>query len=262
MSWYCGNFSMDRQTLMKILTGFFVLSAFISGCYAQAVVPPNIRATNTLDNLSDMTRLGNGDLIYGIPITEGKVIGDTYLETHWQNANILLYEKEQLIKGFPVRYDIRLDELEVKARNGVKVLSGEKIRSFMWIDSATKLPSYFVNAKDFKNDDNVAYTGFFQVLADGDLPLFKKTVIDIKKADYNIQLNVGSHDDKIIKKTDYYTMKGKQVVEVPSGKKKLIASFPDKSDEVEKFIKESDLNVNKEEHLRLIFEYYNSLVNN
>jgi hypothetical protein len=247
---------------MKTLVRFFVLLASISSCYAQAVVPPNIRATNTLDNLSDMTRLGNGDLIYGIPIDEGKVVGDTYLNTHWQYGNILLYEKEQLIEGFPVRYDIRLDELEVKARNGVKVLMGNKVRSFVWADSVTKVQSYYVNAGDFKDDDNVAYTGFFQVLSDGALPLFKKTVIDIKKADYNVQLNVGSHDDKILKKSDYYTMKDKQVVELPSGKKKLVAMFPDKSEEVEKFIRDSDLAVNREDHLRLIFEYYNSLVNN
>ena len=90
----------------------------------------------------------------------------------------------------------------------------------------------------------------------------RKQCLILKKADYNVQLNVGSHDDKILKKTDYYVMKDKQVIELPSGKKKLVAIFPDKSEEVEKFIKDSDLNVNKEDHLRLIFEYYNSLVNN
>ena len=167
---------------MKNLVRFFVLLTLISNCYAQAVVPPNIRATNTLDNLSDMTRLGNGDLIYGIPMTEGKVVGDTYLDTRWKQANILLYEKDYLIKGFPVRYDIRSDELEVKARNGVKVFRGDKVKSFVWADSATRVPSYYVNGKDFKNEDNVAYTGFFQVLSDGALPLFKKTVLDIKKS--------------------------------------------------------------------------------
>lgn len=247
---------------MKTLKIVPVLLILISECYAQAVVPPNIRATFTLDKFGDMDRMGADDLLFGIPMAEGKVIGDTYLNTYWKNTNILLYEKGQVIKGIPVRYDIRPDELEVKTRDGIKVLKGNKVKSFVWTDSLTKVPVYFVNAKDYKNEDNVSYTGFFQVLSEGALPLFKKTLLDIKKADYNIQLNVGSHDDKILKKAEYYTLKGNYVLELPSGKKKLIASFPDKSEEVEKFIKDNDLNVNKEEHLRLIFEYYNSLVNN
>jgi hypothetical protein len=240
----------------------FVLLGTISHGYAQAVVPPNIRATYTIDALTDTDRMGLQDMVYGIPMEPGKVIGDTYLETHWKTANILLYEKEQLIKNYPVRYDIRLDEVEVKSRDGVKVLKGTKIKSFVWIDSVSRVRSYFINAKDFKNESNVPYTGFFQVLVDGSLPLLKKTLIEIKKADYNIQMNVGSHDDKILKKTEYYTLIDNQVVELPSGKKKLIAMFPDKVEAVEKFIKDSDLTVSREDHLALIFTHYNSLENN
>jgi len=154
-------------------------------------------------------------MLYGIPLPEGKTVGDTYLDTHWRNSSILLYEGEKLFEGFPIRYDIMADEVEVKSKKGIKVLKGIRIKSFVWVDSVTKAPDYFVNAKDFKDESNVPYRGFFQVLTEGSLPLFKKTEIDIKKADYNIQFNVGNPDDKILKKSEFYTLRDKQVIELP-----------------------------------------------
>src|SRR3990170_1363664 len=107
--------------------------ALISFGYAQSVVPNNIRAANTLDRLVE-DGLSNADMLYGFPLPEGKIIGDTYLETQWKAASILLYDKDKLIEGFPARYDIYLNELEIKAKNGIKVLKGDKVKSFVWMD--------------------------------------------------------------------------------------------------------------------------------
>lgn len=230
--------------------------------YAQAVVPINIRATNTLEHLFDFNGINNADLLYGIPLPAGKVIGDTYLDTHWKNSTILLYEKDKLIEGYPVRYDIYPDELEIMGRNGIKVLKGSQVRSFVWADSITRIPVYFVNAKDYKNEDDVAFTGFFQVLSDGSMPLFKKTNIDIKKSDYNIQFNIGSPDDKILKKVKFYTLKGKQIVEVPSSRKKFLTLFDGNTDKIEQLIKDNNLTTSKEDHLKIIFQHYNLQYNN
>jgi len=102
--------------------------------------------------------------------------------------------------------------------------------------------------------------GFFQVLADGSSPLFKKTRITIKKANYKVQFDVGSRDDKILKKHDYFTLQNNYVVELLSSKKNLLPFFADQAAEVEKFIDVNSLNTNKESHLKAIFEYYNLLV--
>jgi hypothetical protein len=246
---------------MKKLTAFFLIAGVLSA-NAQSVVPPNIRAINTIERLNDFDGMTNGDIMYGIPLPPGKVIGDSYLDTHWKKSTILLYEKDKLIQGFPSRYDIYLDELEINARNGIKVLKGDKIKSFVWFDSSTNVPSYFVNAKDFKNEDNVPLTGFFQVLSDGANPLLKKTDIHIRKATYNVALNVGSQDDKILKKDDFYLLKGSNVFEIPSSRKKLLPLFGDRAEVMEKFIKENSLSTTKEDDLKIIFNQYNSLVNN
>lgn len=231
------------------------------GGQAQSVLPPNIRATNTLEKLFDYNGIDEGDILYGIPLPEGKVIGDTYLDTHWKNANVMLYEKEKLIVGFPMRYDIHLDELEFKGKNGIKVLAGNKVKSFVWADSSTRTPSYFINGKAFRNEHDVPFTGFFQVLTEGSLPLLKKTLIEIKKADYNVALNVGSPDDKILKKNKYFVLKENRLIELPVSKKKFLNIFND-NDRLEEFIKRNSLSTTNEQDLTLIIDHYNSMPNN
>ncbi len=246
---------------MKKLLRILPFVSLVLDAGAQAVVPVNIRATNTLEHLFDFNGINNADLLYGIPLPSGKVIGDTYLDTRWKNFSILLYDKDKLIEGYPARYDIYLDELEVMGRNGIKVLKGDQVKSFVWADSIMRVPVYFVNAKDYKNEDNVPFTGFFQVLSDGSMPLLKKTSIGIKKADYNVQLNVGSPDDKILKKVKFYTVKEKRVVELPGSRKKFLMLFDEDYEKIEQLVKDNNLSTSNEDHLVTIFQHYNSQYN-
>jgi hypothetical protein len=225
------------------------------------VIPSNVRATNTIERLTDSNGLGTNEMMYGIPLPEGKVIGDTYLSTQWKRSVILLYENNKLLEGYPVRYDINADELDVRGVNGVKVLAGKKVKSFVWIDSARKEPYYFVNAKDYK-EDGVPLIGFFEVLVDGTSPLFKKINITVKKADYNVTLSVGSRDDKILKNPAYYLAEDNKVYEIPASKKKFLPLLKRNASQVEAYMESNGLSPKKEEDLLLIFKYYNSLNNN
>ena len=246
---------------MKILvTVIFVLVATLEG-QSQAIVPPNIRATNTLEKLFDYNGIDEGDILYGIPLPEGKVVGDTYIDTHWRNANIMLFEKEKLIEGFPMRYDIYLDELEFKGKSGIKVLAGSKVKSFVWADSISRTPAYFINGKSFRNEDDVPFTGFFEVLEEGSVPLLKRTYISVRKADYNVAMNVGSRDDKILKKNKYYVLRENRLVELPASRKKFLSFFNDNS-RLDEYIRENGLSVTDEHDLKLIMSRYNSVPNN
>ena len=155
--------------MRKLCVVLFLFSLMAVKSYGQSAsaLPPVIRASETLDNINE---LASGEVLYGIPQPEGKLIGDTYLNTNWMKSALLLYEKDKLLEGFPVRYDIQLDELEIKGKNGVKVLRGDKVKSFILVDSLTNSPKYFVNSKEYKNEDGVPKIGFFQVLSDGAMP--------------------------------------------------------------------------------------------
>ena len=230
---------------------------FSVSCFAQAVVPPNIRATNTLEKLQDLDGMGTTDLLYGIPLPEGNVIGDTYLNPEWRLCSILLYDNNKLLEGYPARYDIHADALEISARNGVRMLKGNKVKSFLWIDDKTGSPFYYVNGRELSKE----FIGFFKVLVDGEKPLFERVLLDIKKADYNIQFNVGSLDDKVLKKFKYYTRENGELIELPSSRKKLLHFFNDRNSEMESFMKEKNLAAKKGEELVMVFRHYNELIN-
>lgn len=249
---------------MRQLCFSFLLCFVIAESYGQDVsaLPNSIRATSTLEGLNDINGLGGGEILYGIPLPPSTVKGDFFLNSNWKMTTVLLYDQEKLLEGFPARYDINTNELELKAKNGIRVLKGDKIKSFIWVDSLSKKPTYFLNAKDY-NKDNVPLVGFFQVISDGHMPLFKKTSITIKKASYKVQFDVGSRENKILKKNDYYIIQDNhEIVELPHSKKKLLLFFGDQAPAVKEHIHTNSLDLNKEHHLKAIFDYYNSLVRN
>ena len=238
------------------------LTVFSVGSLAQqasTVIPPNVRAVNTIERLTDSNGLGTNEMMYGIPLPPGKVIGDTYLYPQWKRSAILLYDGNKLLEGFPIRYDIKADDLDVKSKNGVKVLAGKNVKSFIWVDSLLAEPTYFINAKEYKLN-GVPLSGFFEVLVDGKAPLFKKMLVTVKKADYNVQLSIGSRDDKILKNPEYYYSTGDEVIESPSSNKKLLPMFGDMKSEMGRFIDENDLSAKNEDDLIMIFKHYNTLL--
>ena len=223
-----------------------------------SVIPSNVRAVNTIERLTDSNGLGTNEMMYGIPLPEGKVIGDTYLDTQWRRSIILLYENNRILEGYPLRYDINTDELDVKTKSGVKVLSGRNVKSFSWLDSIGNKPHFYINAKEYKSN-GATLTGFFEVLEDGKMSLLKRTTISIKAADYNVQLSMGSRDDKILKKVVYYYLRDNQIIEVPGNKKKFLTIFNDKAGVIEKYLRTGALSLKKEEDLMQIFNHFNSL---
>lgn len=251
---------MVNKYMIRI--GGWAILSILSGQVVRgqsSAIPANIRASYAVESLSDAAAIGRNEVIYGVPAPPGKVIGDTYLSTMWRKSAIQLYKDDRIIEGYDTRYDIHADALDVKTTAGVKMLEGRRIRSFSWRDSSRIEPVFFVNAQDFKLE-GTPMTGFFEVMADGRAPLLKRTVLQIKKANYNVSFDVGSRDDKILKRADYYMATGNDVVEVGTSKKKMLPLFGDKAAEVEKFIDDNSLSLKKEGDLVKLFEYYNSLL--
>ena len=60
---------------------------------------------------------------------KSNIIGDVYLDSHWNLSSLLLFENEKLINDYLVRYDIKNNEFEFRLKNGVKVLPGSKVKN-------------------------------------------------------------------------------------------------------------------------------------
>jgi hypothetical protein len=128
----------------------------------------------------------------------------------------------------------------------------------MWLDSLTDAPHYFVNASTYTEDNAAPLTGFFEVLADGNFPLFKRTVLVVEKANYNPQLNAGSRDDEIIKEVNYFAASGNKVIPLSSSKKKFFALFDERAEEIMNYSKQHAPRISREKDLKAIFTFYNN----
>ncbi|MGC3948742.1 MAG: hypothetical protein QM762_30285 [Chryseolinea sp.] len=250
---------MTLQSLRTLSLVVVLSCCFITAHGQTSAVPSNLRSSFTLESLGDATQVSQNEVLYGVPAPAGKIIGDTYLSKSWRKSAIQLYKDERVIKGYPVRYDIYTDALDVKTDNGVKVLEGKRIQSFSWLDSTRADPVFFVNARDYKLE-NIPLTGFLEVLVDGSAPLFKRTELHVKKADYNVAFDVGSRDDKILKDETYFVGQDKNVIELSAAKKKVLSIFRNKTAEMEKYIDENNLSLKKEADLVKIFGHYNALL--
>jgi hypothetical protein len=241
---------------MKVLILFLAVSFTHVTSFAQWAIPTNMRAENTLDRLSDKGGLSRSDLLYGIPMAPGGVVGDNYLDKKWNAATILLYQSETMIEGHPVKYDIKSDIVEIKSKSGIKILGGEKIKNMVWIDSLTSVPQYFVNGAEFKKD-GVESRGLLEVLVDGDLPLLKKTEIYVKQPTYNAAMDAGSKDTKIFQKEIFFYSVDKNLM-IIKNKKNVLEAAGDRATEVETYIKANKINVNKLPDLKKVFEFLNT----
>jgi len=222
-----------------------------------SATPSNVRAVNTIERLTDSNGLGTNELMFGIPLPDGRIIGDTYLEKDWRVSVLYLYDGNTVIKNYPVRYDIKEDQFEVKTDAGIKGLSGQSVVRFTCVDSPRGKTATYVNAKEYV-DAGSRPQGFFEILVDGKIPLLKRESIVVKKADYNVQLSIGSRDDKILKKSSYYYANSSRISPLPGNRKKLQKVFGGQSSEVGQFIDRNALSVREERDLIEIFHFYDS----
>ena len=244
-----------RKFVATIYTLIFLNTLSI----AQTAVPDALRARFTIERLISGTGLSKSDLMYGIPLPPGSVVGDTYLDKKWNLSEIILYENDRVIEGYPIKYDIKGEMIEISARNGIKVIEARKIHTFAWIDSLIQTKHFFVNAKEYRLDGS-PLTGFLEVVSDGQVPLFKRTVIYERAPDYVPALDMGTRDTRILKKEVFYMRKGKDLKKIGS-RRSLLSELGTHADDVEQYIKVNNLDLDKENHLIRVFDYYNSKLN-
>lgn len=225
-----------------------------------AAIQKTIRANNITSLFNERPNMIGGNMVYGIPPEPKKLVGTSYIDDKWNSASILLYRDQQLLEGFRARYNVisNMFELMEPENNLVSIMPGLRIQNIVWVDSTYKVPRYFVNGMDFK-EEGAPISGFFEVLVDGELPLMRRTKVILKESNYNTALMVGERNDQLLKRNYYYYLKGKDVIELEKNRKKFYAIFGDKAEEMEAFANENGLNNKEPNHIFQLFTRYNSL---
>lgn len=246
--------SRNKTMLARVTSILALLLPVVVG--AQYAIPPQIRARNAVDAIAKGGLNDVSNVIYGLPAPPGVTLGDNYLDPKW-NVGTVMLSTDDMIERYAMRYDLKSQSLEIRTQSAIKLLDVKKVKSLVWIDSATSAPHYFINAASFKLGD-VPLMGLLEVLSDGSIPLLRRATLHLKPADYNPALDVGSRDATIYKKYAlYYSVNGS--LSEAKGKK-LLEAFGDKKTEVEVYMKQKNLGTRADHDILRVFDYYNSIV--
>jgi len=246
-------------------------------CFLSLLLCANFALAQTDAALTNTMRdeINNGYLeispyriINGVAQAPGKVTGDVYLNPEWQMADVWFYPEvvarvdpkaSDKVSKIPVRLDLSNQYLEFNLPEGVKAIEAGSIKKIEFKDLAGL--HTFLNVKQYGLRNN-EMQGFVEVLSDGKIKVVKHTKLFLKQPTYNVALNVGERDAKLIKQSEYYTVEGKNAPVLVKFKptnnalKKLMKS---KAKKVESFMDAEQLNPKKDEDLVRILAYYNEL---
>jgi hypothetical protein len=178
---------------MKNFITCFAMLVSTTGFAQMSPINKFIRASTAINQLSHGTTLKGGDIIYQIQSGDTpQVMGNPYLDQRWSISSLSLYENERQIDGNWTRFNIVNYEFEIRTESGVGVLPASRVKNVVLIDSVTKKPRAYVNFREIPDPSKKVKKGFYEVLVDGNLKLFKQIDIEVLLPTYNAALNVGS----------------------------------------------------------------------
>lgn len=189
--------------------------------------------------------------IYAQEPTAQKVEGTPYLNDSYVEGEI--YFGETGLTKAPVRYNIYKDYVEYQQNGKALALDpSQKIKKIQMGEETFIVEKVVIDGKP--------KFGFVSLLDSGRVTLFSK-----KRIRYQAPLKGRASDDgdlpaRYSRLADAYFYKiGTGELKELNNMKDLIANLPDKQDELKQYAKKEKINAKKENELRQLIRYYNSL---
>ncbi|PHR13986.1 MAG: hypothetical protein COA40_05715 [Aequorivita sp.] len=194
-------------------------------------------------------------LAFGLTEAQFEAIKDeAYANPNFVQGKI--FQEDQLIKDdVPMRYNAYADEIEIK-NNPSDESYGALIKSpdifvKMFRDIYVFVPFEGSNEKG----------GYFNVLSDGKTyDLYKKTKATFRepqKAQTSYERDMPPSFPKTV---TYYLVQNGTFLEMPNSKSKILKMMDRKKSEMKRFIKENDIDLDKEADLIKTIAYFDSLL--
>lgn len=230
---------------MKIKLNLILLFFISSYCYSQQ----NFAFTDgSFDRSSSFITISGDDKV--------DVEGSKYIQDDFKQATISLYSGYK----FNVKYNAYDDEMEVQGKDNKSFAlnKSEKNAEVTFLDNNKTYGVY-----GYLNSEDQSISGYFQKITNGDVAnlLKKERVMFIEE-----KLSKTGYDayrpPQFKRLNDQFFIKLKDsplAIELPKNKKNIANLFPNKKDEILKFIKENKLKTNKEEDLIKLTNFINSI---
>ena len=196
--------------------------------------------------------------VSGFPIrpatSNGEVSGTPFLNREWQLASVKL-KSGKTYKNMHLKLNLLDHNFVFEGDAGQTMGFTEPVESVIF-DATMSHESPMVFRSGFKGGV-VKETDFLEVIADGSAQALKMTSIAVKEVkDYGSAVTEKSY---VTKSAYYINKKDKTLQTISLNKKDISKVLADHSKEVELFISENKLNFKKDEDLRSVMHYYNSL---
>ena len=180
-----------------------------------------------------------------------EVIGTPYLDEKFAPGEIIF--DKGMSNAVPIRYNIYKDWIEYQQNNQTYILDPDvRIKSVKYDENTFVVEPYASKGK--------TRLGYFKVLDSGRVTLLSKQTVMYKEYQQAQALQSSSSPPKYTRTADqfYFKIEAGEIQKVDN-LKNMIASFPDKQDELSAFAKKEKISVRKEEDLKRMMTYYHSL---
>ena len=224
----------------QLFAQFFSPGFFPGGYYNRFGYNPNNRFWNNM------------------PFVSYESAGNLFWDAEWNLGRAVL-KNEQVIEGYPLRYDIGNNLLEVQVNNEIKMLPIKEIKYLEWIKDEGKEVSFFVNGFDYRLD-GVGVVGLLKVLTTGEVQLLEKNDVDISRSNYVSGFSTARSVERASVRQEFFLLEGKNLLPITKKEKDNLIQFGELGNEIKKFAKEHKLKWKKAEDLVKIVDEYNRLL--
>jgi len=182
-----------------------------------------------------------------IPLAEPSVVGSTYLDDDWQNAEIVL-RNGNIIGDLPVRVEIEQTNIEINYKGELKYLDLKEVDCVNLTDKGTGKKRTIRKANEFIFND-IPLQGVVEVHTGKQYNAIKHYYIEFLQANYNVALDVGSKDHRKVKKERLYISHDNKLILAKGSSKKIAGQLGSDKEKALTIIKEHKLNLSKEADL-------------
>ena len=181
------------------------------------------------------------------------VEGTNYLNEKWFKGDIYLKNTEVVLKGYPLRYNLDEQYLELNTKLGIKIVSLHLLSSFRVADG--KRPRVnFVNCSNYQYLDGfTALNGIFEIIVGGEHQLLAYKQLKLIRANYAPTVDMGYKNDRWVVRERFYYMKEGLVYPMPQSKKEFLHTM--NMEGLADFMRKNKHKLKEREDLVAIFEF-------
>lgn len=235
---------MNKPYLIAVILAFFNFDVHCQTPLKLSVVDDRVSPGNILE----------------LPRKPPKTDGTYMLYDEWIEGEVVLIN-EQAVKRVPLKYDLYNNWLEIKTSDDVKICPSTFLSKFIINDDLGKERT-FLNIRQFRSSENENLEGVFREIVsfpNKEIMLVARPYAFIKEATYVPALDMGTRNNKVIKKEAYYIISNGMYQKLPKNKKDFFKVFQEDSNKVQQYATVNKLSFKKESGIKKLLEFYDSL---